>query len=83
MEYGPCPNCGGTVYWNGKCKYCHPPVITYTVDVICAWCEPPRIIGRKSGMPSPDPTHGICRECSEKLLGSALAYDLMKGVAES
>jgi len=41
---------------------------TYTVNVICPWCNPPRAIGKKSGMKENKPTHGICPDCKDELL---------------
>lgn len=37
---------------------------TFTVDVICSWCQKP--MGTKDGFTEPKPTHGICQECADK-----------------
>lgn len=42
--------------------------ITYTVDIICAWCD--LKIGEKAGFTSPDATHGMCIDCYDTLVAS-------------
>lgn len=70
MSEDQCPVCNGSVIWNGQCWHCHPPKGIYTVDVICAWCNPPRKVGTKSGMTEDSPTHTICDACQALLLGN-------------
>ena len=37
---------------------------TFTVPVICSWCQKPT--GTKAGFTEDSPTHGMCPECEAK-----------------
>ena len=44
---------------------------TYTVPVICAWCE--KKLGTKGGMVRDEPTHDCCPRCRRLLRGDPVS----------